>query len=187
MQFPIRLKIQSRTILFTIMGIFVLILLLVLGRGEMLREGVGPVGGVQEQENWHQVLHIFDGDTFSVRIDGKMETVRVIGIDSPETGEKYRKKECYGKDATNKAMEILDGERVRLESDPSQKNRDKYGRLLRYVYLEDGTFFNLRMIEEGFAEEYTFQDSPYQHQAEFLRAQEKAKEGKKGLWGSCVD
>ena len=132
-----------------------------------------------------KVLHVFDGDTFSVRINGKTESVRAIGIDAPETGEKYTKKECFAGGSKTKAIELLGGKSVRLEVDLTQGDKDKYDRLLRYIHLEDGTLFNLEMIKEGFAEEYTFQNKAYKFQSDFLSAQTKAKDAKLGLWGKC--
>ena len=132
-----------------------------------------------------EVLHVFDGDTFSVRIDGKIEMVRVIGIDAPETGEKYTKQECYALESKKRAIEILDGNKVYLEMDPTQQDRDKYDRMLRYVFVDDGTFFNEVMIEEGFAKEYTYQDVIYQHRERLVDAEQKAKENNQGLWKHC--
>ncbi len=166
---------------------FVVVSLLALMSGGMLREDTKPVGDAAEQKEFQQVLHVFDGDTFSIWTPRRIETVRVIGIDSPETGKKYRDRECFGKEATKKAIELLNEKKVRLESDPTQADRDKYNRILRYVYFEDGAFYNLMMIEEGFAEEYTFEDSQYEYQAQFRAAQEQAKENKRGLWGECGD
>ncbi len=71
---------------------------------------------------------------------------------------------------------------MRLEADSTQSNKDRYGRILRYAYLEDGTFFNKFMIEEGFAHEYTYQNDPYQFQEEFRAAERLAREQEKGLW-----
>lgn len=127
------------------------------------------------------VERVVDGDTVVVAIDGKDETVRLIGIDTPEIAHGNTKTECFGQEAKSKAKEILSGKKVRLENDESQSNRDKYGRILRYVFLEDGTLFNAFMIEEGFAFEYTY-DIQYQYQDEFKQAQVHAREQKKGLW-----
>jgi len=138
-----------------------------------------------EAQNYYPVQHIFDGDTFSVEIDGKTESVRVIGIDAPETGEAYTEKECFAQEAKERAIELLSGKWVRLEADPTQEDRDQYSRLLRYVFLEDGTFFNQVMVEEGYAEEYTFKGSEYQHQQDFLQAQRQAEKDKSGLWSVC--
>lgn len=94
--------------------------------------------------------------------------------------------ECFGVEASNKAKELLNGKMVALESDDSQGDRDKYNRLLRYVYLEDGTNFNKLMIEQGFAYEYTY-NLPYKYQKEFKEAEEETKTNKVGLWagGAC--
>jgi len=76
---------------------------------------------------------------------------------------------------------MLQNAKVHLEQDPSQGERDKYGRLLMYVFLEDGTNFNKTMISEGYAHEYTY-ELPYKYQTEFKAAQASATAGDKGLW-----
>lgn len=139
----------------------------------------------QETKTYYQVTNVVDGDTIDVDIDGKTERIRLIGIDTPETVDPRKDVECFGKEASNKAKEILDNKKVYLESDDSQSDRDKYDRLLRYVFLEDGTHFNKMMIEEGYAQEYTY-DNPYRYQEEFKKAQEEAKNAKKGLWADNV-
>jgi micrococcal nuclease len=80
---------------------------------------------------------------------------------------------------------LVDGKQVRLESDPTQDNRDKYKRLLRYVYLSDGTFVNKKMIEGGYAYEYTY-EVPYQFQTVFKDAQARAEQQEAGLWGKTT-
>lgn len=84
------------------------------------------------------------------------------------------------------ARQILSGRRVRLDADPTQGDRDGFGRLLRYAYREDGLFFNKWMIEQGYAHEYTY-DAPYQFQEEFQEAERTAREANRGLWdeGAC--
>ena len=91
--------------------------------------------------------------------------------------------ECFGKEAADKAKEILERKRVRLENDPTQGERDKYDRLLRYIFLEDGTNFNKMMISEGYAFEYTY-DFSYKYQKEFKDAEKEAQDKKKGLWAT---
>ena len=134
----------------------------------------------------YQVSKVIDGDTISVNIDGKIETIRLIGIDSPESVDPRKPVQCFGKEASNKAKEILIGKKVGLEYDPTQGERDKYKRLLRYVFLENGTNFNKLMIELGYAHEYTY-DTPYKYQTEFKLAEKTARENSKGLWadGAC--
>jgi len=128
------------------------------------------------------IAGVTDGDTFKVEIDGVLESIRLIGIDTPETVDPRKPVQCFGKEASVKAHELLDGKRVRLESDTTQGDRDTYGRLLRYAYLEDGAMFNEQMIAEGYAHEYTYQSNPYQYQERFQEAERNAREGKKGLW-----
>ncbi|MBI4087113.1 thermonuclease family protein [Candidatus Kaiserbacteria bacterium] len=118
-------------------------------------------------------------------MDGKTETIRLIGINTPETVDPRKQVECFGREASDKAKELLSGKRVRVETDATQGERDKYGRLLAYIYLEDGLFFNKHMIEEGYAYEYTY-NLPYKYQAEFRAAQQSAQAGEKGLWTKGV-
>jgi len=134
----------------------------------------------------YQVVKVVDGDTISVNIDGKVETLRLIGINTPETVDPRKPVECFGREASNMAKELLTNKKVRLEGDTTQDERDKYQRLLRYVWLEDGTFFNKIMISDGYAYEYTY-NTPYKYQAEFKQAELEARMAKKGLWadGAC--
>lgn len=94
--------------------------------------------------------------------------------------------ECFGIEASNKAKEILTGKSVRLEADNIVGERGRYGRLSRYIFLEDGTNFNKMMISEGYAYEYTY-NSSYKYQDEFKQAEKEARETKRGLWcdGVC--
>ncbi len=134
-----------------------------------------------ESKEGYQVIKVVDGDTMDVNIDGKIERLRLIGIDTPETVDPRKDVQCFGKEASNKARELLQGKFVTLESDDSQSVRDKYKRLLVYVFLPDGTNFNKFMIEEGYAYEYTY-DSAYKYQSEFKEAQINAQSSNKGLW-----
>lgn len=131
---------------------------------------------------YYKVLKVVDGDTVAVEINGVSETLRLIGIDTPETVHPSKPVQCYGTEASNKAKEVLTGQEVALEADETQSDRDKYDRLLRYVILKDGTNFNKFMIEQGFANEYTYDSNPYKYQAEFKAAEAYAMENKLGLW-----
>jgi micrococcal nuclease len=131
--------------------------------------------------NLYSVVKVVDGDTIVVSIDGKEETLRLIGIDTPETVDPRETVQCFGLEASNKAKELLTGKKVSLEDDSTQGDRDKYDRLLRYVFLEDGNNFNLYMIKEGYAYEYTYSTS-YKYQKEFKDAQSYAQTNNKGLW-----
>ncbi len=134
---------------------------------------------------YHRVVQTIDGDTILVDMDGKPEKVRLIGLDTPETVDPRRPVQCFGREATAKAKNILSGQKVRIEPDMSQDSRDRYGRLLAYVFLPDGTLFNKMMIEEGYGHEYTY-TLPYKYQAEFKAAETRARELKKGLWANGV-
>lgn len=137
-------------------------------------------------EQLYEVVRVVDGDTIDVSIDDQIERLRLIGINTPETVDPRKSVECFGKEASEKAKSILVGKKVTIESDPSQGERDKYDRLLRYVFLEDGTNFNLLMIREGYAYEYTY-NLPYKYQTEFKQAQKEAEKNKMGLWGASCE
>lgn len=131
--------------------------------------------------NVYQVVRVVDGDTLNVRFEGKEEKVRLIGINTPETVDPRRPVECFGKEASNHMKELADAKNVFLETDTSQGERDKFGRLLAYVYLEDGQMVNRKMVAEGYAYEYTYL-RPYKYQEDFKKAQNLARATKVGLW-----
>lgn len=133
-----------------------------------------------------KVLRVVDGDT--IDIEGGIK-VRYIGIDTPETKHPTKGVECFGKEASNKNKELAEGKMIRMEKDVSET--DRYGRLLRYVWLVDegatssaGLFVNDYMIREGYALASTFPpDVSYSKQ--FVEAQQEARENKRGLWNMC--
>ena len=135
----------------------------------------------QDVESWYRVIKVIDGDTLVVAIKGQSTTIRLIGLDTPETIDPRKPVQCFGKEASEKAKQILSGSEVRLETDPSQGERDKYGRTLAYIFLKDGTNFNHFMIAEGYGHEYTY-NLPYKYQEEFKAAERAAREQKRGLW-----
>jgi len=134
------------------------------------------------QPQTHLVTAVVDGDTIKVDIDGTIEAIRLIGIDTPETVDPRKPVQCFGKEASARTKELLLGKRVTLEADESQSERDKYERLLRYVIMEDGRNFNLLMIEEGYAHEYTYDSNPYRYQSQFREAQIRAQKIRIGMW-----
>lgn len=129
----------------------------------------------------YKVSSVVDGDTVKVTIDGKIETIRIIGLNTPETVDPRKPVECFGKEASSKAKELLSGKTVTLEVDSPQGDRDKYGRLLRYVILPDGRDFGKTMIAEGYAYEYTY-NTPYKYQKIYKEAQLTAQSQQLGLW-----
>lgn len=135
----------------------------------------------------YRVVRVIDGDTFSIRLPHGIDTVRLIGIDTPETVHPSKPVECFGAEASSFARELLSGERVRLEFDESQGTRDKYGRLLAYAYLPDGTFVNYELIARGYAYEYTY-ELPYRYRETFREAERAARAQTRGLWapGACT-
>lgn len=127
------------------------------------------------------VVRIVDGDTIVVSTKGVQEKIRLIGVDTPETVDPRKPVQCFGKEALDFTKGLLLGVQVKLESDNSQSERDKYGRLLRYVFLSDGTLVNQKIISEGYGHEYTYR-TPYKYQNEFKEAEQSARENRKGLW-----
>lgn len=129
----------------------------------------------------YTVASVIDGDTLKITMNGKLETLRLIGMDTPETVDPRKPVQCFGKEASNKAKELLAGKKISIETDPSQGERDKYGRLLVYVRRSDGLFYNQYMIEQGYAHEYTY-NLPYKYQNEFKAVQKEAQAAQRGLW-----
>ncbi|MFA5129735.1 MAG: thermonuclease family protein [Patescibacteria group bacterium] len=134
------------------------------------------------------VTHVVDGDTFDVNMNGKTERIRMIGVDTPETVDPRKPVQCFGKEASDKMKSLITNQKVILEADPSQGERDKYDRLLRYAFLSDGRNIGLYLIQEGYAHEYTY-NTPYKYKQVFKDAENSAREFKKGLWAdnACSD
>ncbi len=129
------------------------------------------------------VLKVVDGDTIELT-DGR--TVRFVGIDTPETVDPRRPVGCFGKEASNETKSLLSGKVVVLQKDVSDK--DKYGRILRYIYLplENGEtlFVNDYLVRLGFAKVYTYPPD-VKFNTQFRQAESEAKINKRGLWGKC--
>ena len=146
---------------------------------------LGGTSSTQAQDGttaeYHKVTKVTDGDTLQVSINGTTERVRLIGINTPETVDPRKLVECFGKEASTRMKELAEGKLVRLEYDDSQDRRDVYGRLLAYVYLEDGQMLNRKMIAEGYAYEYTYL-TPYAYQQDFREVQNLARTSSRGLW-----
>ncbi len=125
------------------------------------------------------VTRAIDGDTVELE---NGERVRYVGMDTPETKDRRKPVQCFGKAAAARNKELVEGKMVRLVRDVS--DRDRYGRLLRYIYVGD-LFVNLTLVEEGFARNYSYPPD-ISHQAEFRAAERAAREAKRGLWAECV-
>ena len=139
-----------------------------------------------DNSNIYRVESVVDGDTIKVTYEGALTSVRLIGVNTPETVDPRKSVECFGREASNYLKQKLEGQTVVLEADASQTDRDKYNRLLRYVYL-NGADVNLDIIQHGYGYEYTY-NIPYNKQAEYKAAQAAAESNKAGLWAddACV-
>lgn len=127
-----------------------------------------------------QVVKVVDGDTIDVEIDGEVHRLRYIGIDTPETVHPNKPVEWMGPEATQANRDLVEGKTVYLEKDVSET--DRYDRLLRYVYLEDGTLVNAELVRLGYAHASSYPPD-VKYQDRLREAQEKARETERGLWG----
>ena len=127
-----------------------------------------------------KVLHVTDGDTIKVEGD---KVIRYIGIDTPETVHPSKPVQCYGKEASAKNRELVEGKEVLLEKDVSEL--DKYGRQLRYVWLGD-TLVSEYLVREGYAQSSSY-PSDVKYQDRFVEAQRLARQENKGLWGDVCN
>lgn len=143
-----------------------------------------PVASVSAKPKY-KVVSVTDGDTFKVMIDGKTETVRIVGINSPETVDLRKSLECFGIEASNKLKSLLENQEVQLETDSTQSDRDKYDRLLRFVVVNNEDI-GLKMIQEGYAYEALYTSTPHRLHDAYVRAQKTAEKEKKGLWAEGV-
>ncbi len=136
------------------------------------------------QPGLYSVSEFIDGDTIAVNMNGSKETVRFIGVDTPETHDPRKAVQCFGQAAASFTKQTIGTNSVRLEADPLNTNRDRYNRLLRYVYLPNGVLVNAEIIKQGYGFAYT--SFPFTKSDEFLRYQTEARQQNKGLWSSCT-
>ena len=127
------------------------------------------------------VTSVVDGDTIHVTFQGRDERVRFIGIDTPEIAHGGQPAECYGDRAAAETRRRLEGESVRLEFDVGL--RDRYGRLLAYVYDDHGPV-NLALVQQGFAVVLTVPPDT-RMAGDFERAENDARSAGRGLWSAC--
>jgi len=147
------------------------------------RPAASQAGGKSVGAN-AKVDRIVDGDTLVAYVGGQRERVRLIGINTPESVDPDRPVMCFGKEASRHLEELVPpGTPVRIERDVEP--RDKYGRMLGYVYrASDGLFVNLAQVTDGFANQYTFPPN-VAHVNEFKKAAARARSERTGLWGAC--
>lgn len=127
----------------------------------------------------YKVVKIVDGDTIVVNMEGVPEKVRLIGINTPEIHHRTKGVEFFGPEAALYTKRLLLGKKVRLEYD-AQK-RDKYGRILAYVYLPDGTLMNAKLVAEGYAQVMTVPPN-VKYAEKFISLQREARRENRGLW-----
>ena len=159
------------------------------GRPEIVLNDLGqikilshePSSVKREAPPIYRVVEVIDGDTIKVDIGEKIVTVRLIGIDTPEIANPHNPQNDYfGPEAAQYTKQLLENQLVYLIPDPMQSNRDKYDRLLRYVFLEDGTLVNAKLVAEGYAYNYIYE--PFQFMKQFDYLEKQAKENQLGLW-----
>ena len=131
---------------------------------------------------YYPVMRVTDGDTFRAA-DGSAKgmIIRLIGVDAPELHSSRNKlKHEFGDEAAHYLEKLIGGKRVRFEYDVDRT--DKYGRTLAYVYLEDGTFVNAKLIANGYANIMTIPPN-VKYQELFLKLERRARRREAGLWG----
>ncbi len=127
----------------------------------------------------YQVINIIDGDTIKINYKGRLTTVHLIGVDTPETVHPQKPVEAFGKEATYFLKNLLLGESIYLRFDVQRT--DKYGRMLAYLYrAPDGLFVNLEIVRQGYGKVYTV--FPFRHKALFQHYGGQAQKAGRGLW-----
>jgi len=143
-------------------------------------ESAPPPARQRQASRARTVTHVVDGDTLV--LDGG-ERVRLIGVDTPETKHPEKPVEYFGKEASAFTRRMLEGKRVRLDYDQANAHvhhKDRYGRTLAYVFLEDGTFINAEIIKRGYGDTYT--RLPFRYLDKFRRYEQEARKARRGLW-----
>lgn len=168
-----------------ILGLSALILCILAGY-MALGVGTSPMSYPREdfsKDTAYPVLKVVDGDTVKLDDEGKDTTVRLIGVDTPETVHPNNPVEAFGKEASAFTQNLLTGESVYLRFDGDKT--DKYGRLLAYLYrAPDGLFVNLEIVRQGYGHAYT--QFPFKHMELFRAYERRAREAGKGLWGETA-
>ena len=134
---------------------------------------------VNNTNEYYDVVRVVDGDTFVINYNGKEEKVRLIGVDTPESVHPNKNKNTeFGNTVSRYSKKMLTGKQVAIEFDVEQ--RDKYGRLLAYVYL-DGHMYNKMLLERGYAKLATYPPN-VKYVDDFTEIQKQARRNKVGLW-----
>lgn len=136
-------------------------------------------------EGPYPVTRVIDGDTVVVRRGSRQESVRLIGIDAPETGMGTRPYECFSLEATLELERLLEHQNVMLVFDDSQGVRDEYSRLLAYMVRPDGTDVGAELLQNGYVYEFTFR-TPYARQDAYWALEQEARQNRVNLWNEAV-
>jgi len=130
------------------------------------------------------VLKVVDGDTIDVRDDARGRLrIRVLGIDTPETKKPGYTTGCWGPEATAFAAGNLLGQKVAVQTDPTQDTNDRYGRTLAYLVREDGWDYSVEAARAGTAHSYVYDNQPVTRYPAIAAAEQEARSAGRGLWG----
>ena len=158
--------------------------LVLLGVGYFSNKSAAPPAVMgTTSPGFYKVTEFADGDTIVVNMDGKDERIRMIGVDTPETKDPRKAVQCFGQAASDFTKQLIGDKPVRLEADALSSNRDRYDRLLRYVYLPDGRLVQAEIIREGYGFAYT--SFPFTKSDEFKAHEAYARDNNRGLWNDC--
>ncbi len=163
-----------------LLGLFIVLAVAVYTATAGDDSGGSPASG---QKSVGTVTRVVDGDTIHVQVGGRDETVRYIGVDTPESVKPGTPVECFAKRASAFNHRLVDGEQVRLVRDAEP--RDRYGRLLAYVYrVRDKRFVNAALVRRGYAVPLTVPPN-VAHAEQFKKIASAARRAGRGLWSSC--
>ena len=143
---------------------------------------VDPSTLMKYEPGSYAIKKFVDGDTVIVDMGGTDETIRFIGVDTPETHKPNTPVQCYGPLAAAYTKQRIGNSRIRLVSDRLTTNRDRYNRLLRYVVLNDGTYLNKDLVAKGYGFAYSF---PFAQLQAYADTMQQAQQNHRGLWGKC--
>jgi len=132
---------------------------------------------------FYRVIEVSDGDTIVVDMNSTEERIRMIGVDTPEKNHPSKPVQCFAEAASKFTKNLIGDQAVRLEADPTNSNRDRYDRLLRYVYLPDNRLVNAEIIKSGYGFAYT--NFLFEKKEDFKNYQRDAEQNNLGLWGKC--
>lgn len=158
--------------------------LLILGIGGWVSRTTPPPETLgTASPGFYKVARFEDGDTITVDMNGVEERIRMIGVDTPETQDPRKPVQCFGRAASDFTKQLIGEQPIRLEADSLSSNRDRYNRLLRYVYVPDGRLVQAEIIRQGYGFAYT--SFPFTKADEFKAFEKEARDQNRGLWSSC--